>query len=359
MMPPSLKLLLPGSLLLAACGGATGLDPRTLVEREPPEDFEPPDEVPRDQFLQELLDRASTQTCAVHGLVATREGIYDTQTESLIHEVDQLSRTFCEAGVDRFAVGWGADGAPSVIPDEESRHIGDVMILGAEFDERFEHSGEQARDGVACGGRVGAIPDLTVYATEGSAGHVRLEADHPDAFLWLRSPDGEDRCTNLDDAESAETVVLVGGFAGEYQIWVGALSSEQQEWTLQVEEPAHQLGGARAWTPGMGQDIRVDVQVGPFHVAAPSDSHQYCSGYIGPEPSLDVFVTNEAYGFISVESDADPVLYMEGPNGEIHCNDDYNGVNPGVSAHFTPGIWRVYVGSYGGGAQFPTTLILH
>ncbi|MFT6399722.1 MAG: hypothetical protein ACJAYU_004491, partial [Bradymonadia bacterium] len=175
------------------------------MERGPPEDFESPADEPKDQFLQHLLDRASVQTCAVHGLVATRKNIYDAETELLIRQVDQLSRAFCEAGIDELAVGWGADGTPRVIPDTESRHIGDVMILGVEFDNAFEHSGRQARDAVACGGRVGTRPDLIVYVTEGAAAQITLDADQESAFLWMRSPNGDDRCTNLDEHGSAES----------------------------------------------------------------------------------------------------------------------------------------------------------
>ncbi len=75
-----------------------------------------------------------------------------------------------------------------------------------------------------------------------------------------------------------------------------------------------------------------------------------CSGTIGETPNHRLVV--------SVASDlrigatptagqlADLTIAVEGADGAWHCADDVNELNPEVTAHFEPGTYRVYVGSY-------------
>ncbi|MCC6872770.1 MAG: hypothetical protein IT378_00565, partial [Sandaracinaceae bacterium] len=49
---------------------------------------------------------------------------------------------------------------------------------------------------------------------------------------------------------------------------------------------------------------------------------------------------------IMVNCAQDSTLVVQGPDGAYRCNDDADGTNPIVQGPFTPGQYRVWVGSY-------------
>lgn len=54
-----------------------------------------------------------------------------------------------------------------------------------------------------------------------------------------------------------------------------------------------------------------------------------------------------------VSSELDTTLAIRGSNGSMYCNDDMDGLNPGVEANLEPGSYEVFVGTYGQGQGGP------
>jgi hypothetical protein len=122
---------------------------------------------------------------------------------------------------------------------------------------------------------------------------------------------------------------------------------------FETAPPAREVG--ESWVPG--QQARYDLNTLNFRRSA-NDVGPGCSGYISEEPTLELDVEREGQGTIRVESNADPVIVAVSPSGEVFCNDDFSGLNPGLQRQFDRGLWRIWIGSFNEGASFPYTLIL-
>jgi serine protease Do/protease YdgD len=62
--------------------------------------------------------------------------------------------------------------------------------------------------------------------------------------------------------------------------------------------------------------------------------------------------------FISVRSSADTTLVINLPNGQWLCNDDFQGLNPGVILQNPPsGQYDIWVGTFGGGTAAAQVLV--
>ena len=341
--------------LLTSCGGGVGVPPHSLIDRPEPENWEAEDSS-EEELIDELLQRTQRQPCSVPSVVATRTVLFGPEAEAVIADLDELARLLCDRGVEGVSVGWGADGEPLILPGGETARFDDLLVLAGPLEEVYHHSGSFGRAGIACGGRVPRSPDLTVYLSESGGAQVTLVSD-ADAFLWSRSPSGEDQCTNL--GASDEAAVLLAGEPGTHQVWVGSLEGESTDWTLRVENPLTAVGPTRTWTPGTGGGVRIPVEIGSYSTSPPSSGGQFCTGYIGQGPTFELYVPAAAYGFISVEAAQDSVLYIEGPDGAVLCNDDYVDHNAGISSYFAAGVWQVYVGSYSSHHAFSATVSLN
>lgn len=70
-----------------------------------------------------------------------------------------------------------------------------------------------------------------------------------------------------------------------------------------------------------------------------------CHGFIALEPTLR-FELEEALTFrLSLRSPIDTTLVIMGPGGP-YCDDDTVGLDPAIEAHWEPGLYEVFVGSY-------------
>ena len=338
------------AVALTACGGAVGVDPRGLVEAEAPAEMAVAD----DGFLERLVAHAANQVCAVPGVIATRQNSYDDEVEHFVRALDQVSRALCEAGASGIHAGWSADGSPEILPGAEVLVEDSVLVIGEAWDgAAIGVEGTAGRSSVACGGRVRSEPDLTLFSSGGPI-TLTLDGQAGESFIWVRAADGSDICSNVESDDPR--MITFAPASGPQRVWVGATDSELGDWELQVSRADHE---SRQWTPGAGTSVSVEVAIGQFTTPVPTDNHyQYCTGFIGTEPTLVVEVREPGYGMIEVDAPGDSVLYVEGPDGTVLCNDDYYDTNAGVSAYFEPGTWRVYVGSFSAGAAFSGTLYL-
>jgi hypothetical protein len=85
-----------------------------------------------------------------------------------------------------------------------------------------------------------------------------------------------------------------------------------------------------------------------------------CRGFVANAPDVDLRYTSGNYNLtISVVSDADTTLVINGPDGRWYCNDDANGLNPSIT--FTgprSGLYDIYVGTYGNSSLQPAQLLI-
>lgn len=342
--------------LAVGCGGSpppgvTHAD--ALMARSAPDVAEGRDEATgegasRAIVLRDLVAALRYETCAVRRVVATREATFDVATELEIAALDDVARSLCEAGVHTTDTDWGADGTVAVAPPSGPVRPGYVFAF-PDF-EAESVSGRARADApiAACGGRVSDAPDLVVYPVDQTAS-LSVSSDE-DVFLWVRGPDGTDLCTNLNGRDG-----LNGLGEGRHEVRVGVLDGGQDAtWTLDVSPPQERQVVGQRWVIGTYWSRQFNV--GPYSRPAPDDGSYYCSGYIGDAPSLRVTVPTAGEAEVTVTSGSDPVLVMRGPDGELYCNDDYDGLNPGFYMWFEPGVWEIWIGSFGMGSEFSATI---
>ncbi|WP_224813942.1 serine protease [Hasllibacter sp. MH4015] len=96
----------------------------------------------------------------------------------------------------------------------------------------------------------------------------------------------------------------------------------------------------------------VQVEAGGPTVQTHTDQRtgNRCQGHFADAPDFRLNFTDGDLGFplsFYVHSGADTVLLVASPDGEVHCNDDYEGLNPAIRFD-TPqgGAYNIWVGTY-------------
>lgn len=83
-----------------------------------------------------------------------------------------------------------------------------------------------------------------------------------------------------------------------------------------------------------------------------------CVGYIDSSPDHQIKLEGFfSYLKLSVESQGDTVLVVQGPGG-IWCNDDSSSQNPVIAGEWKSGLYKVWVGSHESGDFYPYVLRL-
>jgi hypothetical protein len=168
-----------------------------------------------------------------------------------------------------------------------------------------------------------------------------------------------------------------GASAGDYQVYVGAYSqgdSGRFNLYASVGQPnwsgADTSGGSGgALDPGaepaigrigFGTDTRIeprvifDISPSQFEARGLGDG---CAGFITPDQPDVVVQAGPSLPQLMVYmvSEADGVLTVVGPDGTVHCNDDFEGLNPGIMIpNPAPGDYAVFAGTYGGNGGVAT-----
>jgi hypothetical protein len=224
-------------------------------------------------------------------------------------------------------------------------------------------SGLDAPDAVVSVGSREAV--LSFYATSSS-----------DLVIAVQSPDGQWAC-NDDSFGLNPAVSFDGASAGDYQVYVGAYSqgdSGRFNLYASVGQPnwsgADTSGGSGgALDPGaepaigrigFGTDTRIeprvifDISPSQFEARGLGDG---CAGFITPDQPDVVVQAGPSLPQLMVYmvSEADGVLTVVGPDGTVHCNDDFEGLNPGIMIpNPAPGDYAVFAGTYGGNGGVAT-----
>ncbi len=92
------------------------------------------------------------------------------------------------------------------------------------------------------------------------------------------------------------------------------------------------------------------------------DAHlddERCHGWLAPQPDY-VFTATRSFAELTmmVASREDTTLYVVDPDGELRCADDDEGADPIIRARFTPGVYRVWVGTRAQNVEAPYLLAL-
>ncbi len=351
--------------LTAACGGAMlegTIDPRSLalvpeVDGEVDEEVEVAAELGA-EFVAEVVRRLAVESCAVTPFVATREQRFDPEVEATIADLYGLGRDLCEAGLHRIDAGYDEEGEVAISGGDSGRLVGDGYAFV--FDDfrsvSLAGAAPSAETLPACGGVVSVSPDLVVHNIDSQPVIVRVESEEH-VFLWARS-DGGLACSNQVGASTSPNELLLTTGVGRTAIHVERAGGAAGRVDFSIDPFDSDAGAVSIWHPGT-TPTRIPVYVGEYERFAEGDDYTDCTGYVGLTPTARVLVPAEAYGEIRVESyDYDPVLYLEGPGGQILCNDDYDGYDPGVYSSFAAGVWEIYVGTYSPNDAFDATPVL-
>ena len=224
--------------------------------------------------------------------------------------------------------------------------------------------------GAECVGYVDASAPDAVVQWGGGDLEVRVEGDL-DPTLVVARPDGTWACN--DDADGVLPLVAVPRApAGRYAVWVGSFSASPTapRATLVAgavppppvleADAAPRAGALEARggfeADGLALDLEVEAggtdRVGRIEAVATVDD-VFCVGYVeaGPPTAAVAYTADGGTGRLAIGATSrdgdDLVLLVLGPDGRVHCNDDYLGADPLVVVEGpASGRYAVWAGTY-------------
>ncbi|MFV0476090.1 MAG: hypothetical protein ACK5MQ_18090 [Pikeienuella sp.] len=204
---------------------------------------------------------------------------------------------------------------------------------------------------------------------------IRGEGGDFDAMLLVVDPGGEVSCN--DDLVNYDPVVAYQDAApGDYAIWLGSIGESKGEAaTLRVSrEPSEEISALLAARrlnpdaepafghvemPGPGAEPTQATLSITGEIAAQSFEDD-CAGVIDPtrpDIALNLTETKRVVWLSATAEDLDTTLVVRSPDGDLHCSDDFNGVDPGLGLFdAAPGRYAIWVGGYAGGNGETATL---
>jgi hypothetical protein len=270
-----------------------------------------------------------------------------------------------------FAQGKGGAAPPGPNVTEPARY--ETIDLRAGFtpdprEVRVEAGGELDASvlGGECVGWIDATrADVTVNYTAAGAPLAFLAESRSDTTLVVRAPDGSWLCN--DDFQGLNPGVIIPRPAsGEYRIWVGTFNQGRPEAAVLRISGAAAGGGAggpntreaaRYATVTLASGFTPDphevrVEAGGELDAGAARLGQGCVGWIDATRA-DVtlnFTAGSLPLVITADSRADTTLVILAPDGRWLCNDDFQGLNPGVVFQRpASGEYRIWVGTFSRG----------
>lgn len=123
----------------------------------------------------------------------------------------------------------------------------------------------------------------------------------------------------------------------------------------EIEVPAPPQLGGTTWR--VGEELRLEYRVENALIRMNTIA-QGCAGHVTGEPAFRVRIASDSSPILRLESSGDTVLAIIGPEGEVFCNDDHNGLNSQLNEALRAGVWDVYIGTYGPGSTLDTVLVI-
>jgi len=196
-----------------------------------------------------------------------------------------------------------------------------------------------------CAGYISEAPTLAVELSARGEVYFAAGSDE-DTTMALRLPDGSIRC-NDDMIGLNPGIHLTDAQAGRYEIWLGTFAAGAgyppaavhiSSGGFNVDNPFSRAPDP-SLAPELTQRLRAGFRDDPrrFQVMAGGDVRldplgPGCVGYARQAP--DAAIDYEAGRFplyFLIESEEDATMAVRSPSGEIVCNDDMVGLNPGVA----------------------------
>ncbi len=213
-----------------------------------------------------------------------------------------------------------------------------------------------------CSGYISPAPSARLLL--GEAGDVSIAAgSDEDLTLVVRGPDGEVTCNDDGAGDFNPGIALTDAPAGAYEIWVGTYAAGVGHPTTVLHigesfntenpfvvrpDPALRADQSVRLNAGFDDDPRrFDVRAGGE--AALDGLGEQCPGFAGAAPNLALdYQAGDYELYFLMESDADGVIAVRTPSGEMVCNDDQLGLDPGVNiAAPESGRYQVWTGLLG------------
>lgn len=119
-------------------------------------------------------------------------------------------------------------------------------------------------------------------------------------------------------------------------------ADEEEITTAEVTINANTTGGERTTRSVVGTVIE-GVAGGPLEASMMSP---VCAGWLPGAPQYLMEVAAPADLAITASTAGDAVLAIVMRDGTVRCNDDAVGLNPRIAAHFEPGTYPVFVGTF-------------
>ncbi len=213
-----------------------------------------------------------------------------------------------------------------------------------------------------CYGYISPAPSARLIL--GADGDVSIAAGaEEDLVMVVRGPDGSVTCNDDGAGNLNPGIALSDAEAGAYEVWVGSYSAGVGHPTtvLHVSDefitdnpfvvsPDPMLAANHTVRLRAGFDDdprRIAVRAGGEASLDGLDGS--CYGYAGAAPNVSVDYRAGDYDlYFLMESDADGVIAVRTPSGQMLCNDDQVGLDPGVHVESPEsGQYQVWTGLLG------------
>lgn len=197
-----------------------------------------------------------------------------------------------------------------------------------------------------CWGYIPEAPSLVVdYRGNGDL-YLSAGSDE-DTTMIVRAPDGSIRCDDDSAGGFNPGVRFSDAQRGPYDVWLGTYQAGvgYPAATLHASTTGYNTSNpfSTAPDPNLPADQRVRLRAGfendprSYTVNVGGDTRleglgSMCFGYADEAPDVAFRYRNGGAFplYISMESDSDGVLAIQTPSGDMLCNDDAIGLNPGV-----------------------------
>lgn len=247
--------------------------------------------------------------------------------------------------------------------------------------------------GANCTGYTSREPNLTLNwsGQSGRMGIFFVSSSGQDPTLLVRSPQGSWHCNDDFTGGVLDPMVEIASpAAGEYDIWVGSWTKDEiVSGTLSVTEGYFDPTQPYGYLPPVEQPTGDALDLGappvfgeinlasgfdndPFSIEVTSGGSvdvmaqnlgpDFCNGYTNRAPSFRIHWTGRSDRlsiFFTAGAGEDTTLVVNDPSGQWRCNDDWAGLDPGVT-FYDPlqGQYDIWVGSYNQGMFATGTLYI-
>lgn len=218
----------------------------------------------------------------------------------------------------------------------------------------------------ACAGFVADAPDYVINYQGGSRGPLDLGVESAeDTTLVVVDPNGLVYC-NDDDLDLNPALSIASPATGNYGVWVGTFNPVQNDVypdaTLTITTGPG--GDSGSVSPGgLGDRLRLAPTFGSTQLGTGFGSHrvdlqaggamdgstlgQFCNGFVAEAPDYVVTYNGDQALRITATSDEDTTMAVALPNGQVQCNDDFAGLNPGlIGPEGLAGDYAIWIGTY-------------